>query len=56
MSAFLGLALILAMVAGYLFFMRLRERLLFLEHEVRWLRAELESLKPREIGSRFELK
>jgi hypothetical protein len=36
---------------GYL---RLQERISFLEHEVRWLRNELESLKPREVKSAYD--
>ena len=51
MYAFLSLALILLAGTGCWSFMKLRERLVFLEHEVRWLRSELESLKPREIRS-----
>jgi hypothetical protein len=30
---------------------KLKERIDFLEHEVRWLRQELEELKPAEIRS-----
>jgi hypothetical protein len=51
MYGFLSLALILAVGIGYWSLMKLRERIAFLEHEVRWLRSELESLKPREIKS-----
>lgn len=36
---------------GYL---KLQERISFLEHEVRWLRNELESLKPREVKSAYD--
>jgi len=32
-------------------FLRLKERIDLLEHEVRWLRSELEELKPREVRS-----
>ena len=32
----------------------LRRRVEFLEHEVRWLRSELESLKPREVRSMYD--
>jgi hypothetical protein len=35
-------------------FMKLQERISFLEHEVRWLRNELESLKPREVKSAYD--
>ena len=51
MYALVSLALVLAAGTGYWSIMKLRERLVFLEHEVRWLRSELESLKPREIRS-----
>ncbi|MGI9411888.1 MAG: hypothetical protein ACR2OV_17550 [Hyphomicrobiaceae bacterium] len=32
----------------------LRRCVEFLEHEVRWLRSELESLKPREVRSLYD--
>ena len=32
-------------------FLRLKERIDLLEHEVRWLRSEFEELKPREVRS-----
>jgi hypothetical protein len=35
-------------------FLKLQERITFLEHEVRWLRNELESLKPREVKSIYD--
>jgi hypothetical protein len=49
MYTFLSVALVLVAGTGYWSIVKLRERLIFLEHEVRWLRSELESLKPREI-------
>lgn len=36
---------------GYL---KLNERIEFLEHEVRWLRNELERLKPTEVRSAYD--
>ena len=45
-------ALTLAII-GWLGF-DLRRRVEFLEHEVRWLRSELESLKPREVRSKYD--
>jgi hypothetical protein len=51
MNAFMSMALLLLAGTGYWSLMKLRERLAFLEHEVRWLRSELENLKPREIRS-----
>jgi hypothetical protein len=50
MYAFLSLVLVLLAGTGYWSIMKLRERLVFLEHEVRWLGSELESLKSREIS------
>ena len=48
----LPLALVAATALwGYL---KLQERMSFLEHEVRWLRSELESLKPREVKSAYD--
>lgn len=32
-------------------YLQLKARIEFLEHEVRWLRQELEDLKPREVKS-----
>lgn len=33
---------------------RLKARMDFLEHEVRWLRKELEDLKPTEVRSAYD--
>lgn len=38
-------------VSALLAFVKLKERIDFLEHEVRWLRSELEVLKPKEVRS-----
>jgi hypothetical protein len=35
-------------------YLKLRERIEFLEHEVRWLRDELERLKPTEVKSTYD--
>ena len=32
-------------------YLRLKDRIEFLEHEVRWLRKEMEDMKPTEIRS-----
>jgi hypothetical protein len=47
---------VLALLAGTAFwvYMKLKERVEFLEHEVRWLRKELEALKPTEIKSAYD--
>ena len=34
--------------------LRLRNRIEFLEHEVRWLRKELEAVKPTEVRSVYD--
>ena len=45
--------LIAAATAIWLCF-RLERRVALLEHEVRWLRQELESLKPTEVISQYD--
>ncbi len=45
---------VLVLIVGVSFFwafVKLKERVDFLEHEVRWLRSELEELKPKEVRS-----
>lgn len=42
---------LVATTTAYWIYMKLKERIEFLEHEVRWLRKELEALKPAEIKS-----
>ncbi len=39
--------------AGWVY-LRLKERIDFLEHEVRWLRSELEAMKPTEVKSEYD--
>lgn len=48
--------LTLTLIAGTALwaYLKLQERISFLEHEVRWLRNELESLKPREVKSAYD--
>lgn len=48
--------LTLLLIAGTAFwvFWKQKERLGLLEHEVRWLRQELEELKPREVRSVYD--
>ncbi len=43
---------LIGITAAWLY-LKLKERVDFLEHEVRWLRSELESLKPTEIKSSY---
>jgi hypothetical protein len=46
-----GVLILLVGVSVMWGFLRLKERIDLLEHEVRWLRSELEELKPREVRS-----
>lgn len=47
-------ALALVTATGIWAYMRLNERIALLEHEVRWLRQEIEELKPNEVKSAFD--
>lgn len=51
MNVSIWFAIILLAVTTLWLLMKLRERVDLLEHEVRWLRQELEELKPTEIRS-----
>lgn len=54
MESFQTVAIILfGATAGWVY-LRLKERIEFLEHEVRWLRSEVEALKPTEIKSKYD--
>lgn len=53
MDIFLTVVIVLVVVTAYSVYTRLTQRLEFLEHEVRWLRQELEALKPTEIQSSY---
>jgi hypothetical protein len=54
MDAFNLLAVALFAGTALWAYLKLQERISFLEHEVRWLRNELESLKPRELKSAYD--
>ncbi len=54
MDAFNLLAVALFAGTALWAYLKLQERISFLEHEVRWLRNELESLKPREVKSAYD--
>lgn len=54
MDLFAITALTLVTVTGGWIFIRLNERIALLEHEVRWLRQEIEELKPTEVKSVFD--
>lgn len=49
-----AIALALAIATGAWGYVRLNERINLLEHEVRWLRQELEQLKPTEVKSAYD--
>ncbi len=51
MDVFQNVAILLVGATAFWVFLKLKERIEFLEHEVRWLRKELEELKPTEIRS-----
>jgi len=54
MDAFTTAALILVIATSVWGYIRLSERIALLEHELRWLRQELEELKPTEVRSVFD--
>lgn len=51
MDAVQSLAIVLVAGTSFWVYIRLKQRIDFLEHEVRWLRSELEMLKPTEVRS-----
>ena len=54
MEAFQTVAIVLfGGTAGWVY-LKLKERIEFLEHEVRWLRSELEKMKPTESKSEYD--
>jgi hypothetical protein len=54
MEAFQTVALALVAATAFWVYIKLKERIEFLEHEIRWLRRELEALKPTEIKSAYD--
>jgi hypothetical protein len=54
MESIQGFAILLVAATAFWFYIRLKERLDAIEHEVRWLRQELEELKPTEVRSNFD--
>ncbi|MGI9522811.1 MAG: hypothetical protein ACR2PG_14315 [Hyphomicrobiaceae bacterium] len=50
-DALQSLAILVVGVTAFWVYLKLRQRIEFLEHEVRWLRSELDALKPTEIRS-----
>ncbi|MCP4781034.1 MAG: hypothetical protein GY877_09910, partial [Hyphomicrobium sp.] len=56
MDAFQTAAIVLVGGTAGWVYLKLKERIEFLEHEVRWLRNELEALKPTETESEYDLR
>ncbi|MDX1406441.1 MAG: hypothetical protein R3192_18055 [Woeseiaceae bacterium] len=56
MDTLQSLALLLIGGTAFWVYWRQKERLDLLEHEVRWLRQELEELKPTEVRSAYDPK
>ena len=54
MDAFQTAAIVLVGGTAGWVYLKLKERIEFLEHEVRWLRNELEALKPTETESEYD--
>lgn len=54
MDALQTAAIVLVAATAFWIYAKLKERIEFLEHEVRWLRSELEGLKPTEIKSAYD--
>ncbi len=49
-----GFVILLVGATALWAFLKLKARIELLEHEVRWLRKELEDLKPTEVRSVFD--
>ncbi len=54
MDAIQSIAILLVAATAFWVYVKLKERIEFLEHEVRWLRNELEAVKPTEIKSVYD--
>ena len=54
MDAIQGFAILLIAATAFWFYIKLKERLDFLEHAIRWLRQELEEMKPTEVRSAYD--
>jgi len=54
MDAVQSLAIVLVGATAFWVYMKLKERIDLLEHEVRWLRKELEAVKPTELKSAYD--
>lgn len=54
MDVITTIGLVLVISTSISVYVRLNERIGLLEHEVRWLRQELEELKPTEVKSVYD--
>ena len=54
MDAVQSMAILLVAATAFWVFLKLKSRIQLLEHEVRWLRKELEDLKPTEVKSIYD--
>ena len=51
MAAIQNLVMLVIVATVFWTYLKLKERIEFLEHEIRWLRKEMEDMKPTEIKS-----
>ena len=51
MEVIQNLAMLFVAATVFWAYLKLKDRIEFLEHEVRWLRKELEGMKPTEVRS-----
>jgi hypothetical protein len=54
MDAVQTVVIVLIAATAFWAYLKLKERIEFLEHEIRWLRNELEAVKPTEIKSAYD--
>ncbi len=51
MDALQNLAMVMIAATVFWAYLKLKDRIEFLEHELRWLRKEMEDMKPIEVRS-----
>ncbi len=54
MDAIQNLGMLVIAATALWTYLKLKERIEFLEHEVRWLRKEMEDMKPAEVKSVYD--
>ena len=54
MDGLQSVAILAVAATAFWVFLKLKERIDFLEHEVRWLRKEIEDMKPTEVKSVYD--